>query len=571
MSREQAFEATFAVDAVPQSNALSMRIGDAILVAMPTETSAAGSAALVGLNVRTGLRGSFLPEHVRPVAMPMQVARGSSNESLRARARHLNSSAQSVANNNNNNSNAPVSTSPRSHAPVSNSALASSSDAPASAAPITSADSAAIPPGSPVLLRINASAASVASSGSPVSSPPLSPVRSRAAKPLPVVPAPVAEPAVVPVAKKAPRDRQNRKTIIQRVSAVFTGKRKTSDPIKKLHHRAAKQFEQKKFDDALASLTLIVNSPSSEQFRDRALFNMCLCHAALGRVDEALKAMAQALAAGYNSFSNFQHPYFSTLQDNPEFFSLLSRYLNKSEQTAPVIPTDQQTEYGTAPTLSGFEMLVSPDVEYEPIPVFAGGEGDDDMDLADGNDEDETLDLQVNAAVEQIAREDEGNENDEGDGEDSDGERLIDRRKLPSAPSAPPEDDAVPLDAELPQPPPPLSSVMMNLSETANRLASAGRAADARRVYGRMLALHPKSGAVYALWANLEAQVNDKYEACRLLKLAATCGFTNWASIERQPAFAPVLALPECVELLSEIREKAAAAAATVHSETRLD
>lgn len=348
------------------------------------------------------------------------------------------------------------------------------------------------------------------------------------------------------------------------MSAVFTSKRETElSRVKKLIKRINKLFEQGKFDDALPLLKRILESPASDNFRTRALFNIALCHAALRQFDDALEAVRVALAAGYDAFQNLQHPFFSPLQDNPEFFSLLSVYLHKSDVTGAVLPIDQITEYDTAPRLSGtmmHEMLVSPDVEYEPIPCV---DGTDDMDLADGDDNDELEradDDSAHAAGD--ADDDELDNDDDGD----DDERLIDRRRLPPTPSAPPATKP-PLDQELPQPVPPASEAMMKLSESANKLAAAGRAADARRVYMRMLELQPKNGAVYALWANLEAQVNDKHESCRLLKLAAQCGFSNWASIQRQAAFAPVMALPEFVEMMEELRGKAAA----VHSETRLD
>jgi tetratricopeptide (TPR) repeat protein len=570
MSQSTAFEATANVQpSAPNSNELALRIGDVILVAMPTADATAGLPPLLlsGVNQRTGARGSFRLEHVRAVAMPTvahppSVSRAlsaSSNESLRARAKHISTvggSALRASNTNNNNNNNTV---------VGLEAFVRGDDLPVSTEESFPQQQPSSPKRPTAAVALNAatlptpSSTSSTSSSQPPISPPLSPKRTT--KILPPTPVVAAAVESAPT-KKAPNNRQNRKSIMQRVSAVFTGKRESEQSrVKKLIKLVNKQFEQGKFADALGNLNDILASPASDNFRTRALFNIALCHAALKHFDEALTAVRNALAAGYDNFQNLEHPFFAPLQDNPEFFALLSEYLQKSDRTGAVFPIDQMTEYDTAPRLTGtmmHEMLVSPDVEYEPIPCMDGeADGEDDMDLANGDDHDEL----------ERADDDAGDAGDNGDDhyDEDDDERLIDRRKLPPTPSAAPAEP--PLDQELPQPIPPASSdVMKQLSESANRLAAAGRAADARRVFQRMLELQPKCGAVYALWANLEAQVNDKYESCRLLKLAAQCGFTNWASIQRQEAFAPVLALPEFVEMIEEIRQ-----AATVHSETRLD
>jgi Flp pilus assembly protein TadD len=79
--------------------------------------------------------------------------------------------------------------------------------------------------------------------------------------------------------------------------------------------------------------------------------------------------------------------------------------------------------------------------------------------------------------------------------------------------------------------------------DAADRLAAAGRAADARRTFFDALSLSPENPLIYVRWANLEASVRDKHEALRLLGIAKQYGFTNWRAVAKHRVFSKVLVL----------------------------
>jgi tetratricopeptide (TPR) repeat protein len=271
-------------------------------------------------------------------------------------------------------------------------------------------------------------------------------------------------------------------------------------------------FQAGKYSDALDTLRVLLRDrPDAQAFAHKIHFNMALCHSVLGRPKEAMASLRSAVELGYDKVENFQHPLLAPLHDDPDsgIFELLSTLLKQDDELEHGLTLESQlplpkivsvgsvaTQYATAPKLTDFDEM------------------SDDADAADAD-----ADVAVKCAV--VV--------DDGD-DDDDEEALIDRRKV-----APP----------VAQPQHQLSEACKALSETAARLAQAGRAADARRVYARMLELSPRHPIVYVLHANLEAQVHDPHEALRLLKVAADCGFSNWASIASKPAFAKVFELPD--------------------------
>lgn len=295
----------------------------------------------------------------------------------------------------------------------------------------------------------------------------------------------------------------------------------TRELIKRVHEL----FMADRFVDALDTLRKLHKSPDAQTFLHKIEFNQALCCAALNRRADALAHLKAAVAAGYDQVQNFQHPLFTPLQDDDEFFLLLSSLLEpdvapvEAEVNEADLPPPRSlsiaTRYSSAPKLQSTEIDVMDD--------------DDDEDDADREDE----------SYAPIAKTlPDASHDDDGDDDDDDG-RLIDRRK-------------VPLPAPAPVPAIAANDAVKALADTANRLAVAGRAADARRVFQRMLELTPGSPAVLVQWANLEATVQDKHEACRLLKLAAQSGFTAWHVLEAAPVFAKVLAMPEFQEIVKK-------------------
>jgi tetratricopeptide (TPR) repeat protein len=409
----------------------------------------------------------------------------SSASSLNARARH------NHANNNSNNSNTTnnnvVAAAPQFNTVEGLKAFLASPAEP----PLSVSSSAVSSSNSNSVL-----ASSSASSGSPSSSGRSNESAAKAASPV--------------LAKQTPA----RPSLMQRVSrALIPTKRTKAKATSDLVARVHQCFQTGKYSDALDTLRVLLRDrPDAQAFAHKIYFNMALCHSVLGRPKEAMASLRSAIDLGYDKLENFQHPLLAPLHDDPDsgIFELLSTLLKQDDDVEQHLTLESQlplpkvvsigsvvTQYATAPKLTDFDAM-SDDAD-----------GDGDGDVA------------VKCAV--VV--------DDGDDDDDD-EALIDRRKV-----APP--------VAQPQPQHQLSEACKALSETAARLAQAGRAADARRVYARMLELSPRHPIVYVLHANLEAQVHDPHEALRLLKLAADCGFSNWASIASKPAFAKVFELPD--------------------------